>query len=112
MSEDGFAALVERVGAFHITDRAMKSAQTSAQAAVARGTVTPEFRRNYLAAVKQYFAGFEREARAHLRDVDKRLEALHQVQFNLSAERDVAVKRIEATTAVLDAARVVAEAPA
>ena len=44
---------------------------------------------------------FEREARGHLRDVDRRLEQANQVHFNLAAERGVAVKRIEATQAVL-----------
>ena len=53
------------------------------------------------ARCEQYFSGFEREARAHLRDVDKRLEGLNQVNFNLTAERGVAVKRIEATQGVL-----------
>jgi hypothetical protein len=106
MSDDAFSALVERVGAFHITDKAMVAAQRDAVAALARGTVTDAERRRYLGAVERYFSGFEREARAHLRDVDKRLEALSQVQFNLTAERGVAVKRIEATSAVLDALRV------
>lgn len=41
--------------------------------------------------------------RAHLRDVDRRLERTNQIVFNLTAERGVAVKRIEATQSVLDA---------
>ena len=35
-----------------------------------------------------------------MRDVDRRLVDLNQVQFNLTAERGVAVKRIEAIEAV------------
>ena len=54
-------------------------------------------------AVRRYFEGFDREARAHLRDVDRRLERSNQVVFNLTAERGVAVKRIEATQSVLSA---------
>jgi hypothetical protein len=37
------------------------------------------------------------------RDVDRRLEHVNQVHFNLAAERAVAVKRIEATQGVLHA---------
>ena len=98
---DDFQALVARVKEFHITDRAMKAAQQRAEEAVQRGDVDDAARRAYLDAVRRYFEPFEREARAHLRDVDKRLEHANQVVFNLAAERGVAVKRIEATQSVL-----------
>ncbi len=99
--DERFAALVERVGAFHITDRAMKQAQASIATAMLSGKVGDRERVAYLDAVRRYFGGFEREARSHLRDVDRRLEQVNQVHFNLSAERGVAVKRIEETGAVL-----------
>ena len=102
MPEDAFAALVARVGAFHVTDRAMKSAQTNVEEAIRQGQVDERARAEYLDAVRRYFAPFEREARTHLRDVDRRLEHANQVVFNLTAERGVAVKRIEATQGVLD----------
>ncbi|MHB8147632.1 MAG: hypothetical protein ACYDGM_10295 [Vulcanimicrobiaceae bacterium] len=70
-------------------------------AAIASGDVDARATSRYLQAVRRYFSGFEREARLHLRDVDRRLEHLHQVQFNLAAERGVAAKRIEATQSVL-----------
>jgi hypothetical protein len=98
---DGFRALVSRVGAFYITERAMKSAQTRIESVLAAGDADERAKREYLEAVRRYFTGFEREARAHLRDVDKRLEHVNQVHFNLTAERGVAVRRIEATQAVL-----------
>jgi len=79
----------------------MKAAQHSAEAAVRDGTDDDVAQRRYVEAVKQYFSGFEREARSHLRDVDKRLEQLNQMIFNLAAERGVAVKRIEATQGIL-----------
>lgn len=101
MSEERFAALVARVGAFHITDKTMSRAQAEAEEAVRSGE-TAAIRSRYLGAVRAYFSGFEKEARTHLRDVDRRLEHAHQVQFNLTAERGVAVKRIEATRGVLD----------
>ncbi|HEV3152832.1 MAG TPA: hypothetical protein VGZ02_03400 [Candidatus Baltobacteraceae bacterium] len=111
MSEDpSFHALVERVGQFYITDRAMKAAQKRIESALAGGEADERERAAYLDAVKRYFTGFEREARAHLRDVDKRLEQVNQVHFNLTAERGVAVRRIEATQAVLSEMQGVANA--
>ena len=94
--------LVARVGAFHITDRSMQRAQRAAERAVAEGNLGGAVREAYLSAVARYFESFDREARTHLRDVDRRLEYANQVVFNLTAERGVAVKRIEATQAVLD----------
>jgi len=105
MLEEGFAKLVEQVGAFHITERAMKLAQRAAETALREGRAGEPEAARYLEAVERYFSGFEREARAHLRDIDKRLEGLNQVIFNLSAERGVTVKRIEATQSVLARAR-------
>jgi hypothetical protein len=94
-------SLVERVGAFHLTDRSMLPAQRSIEAALAQGDVPQGQVRTYLGAVAHYFEGFEREARGHLRDVDRRIEHANQVVFNLTAERAVAVKRIEATAGIL-----------
>ncbi len=79
----------------------MKQAQLRAQDLLRKGEVEESERRRYLRAVTSYFAGFEKEARGHLRDVDRRLEHVNQVQFNLNAERGVALKRIEATQSVL-----------
>jgi hypothetical protein len=95
--------LVTRVGAFHITDAAMKRAQRAIESALAKGEVDAGAQRAYHDAVRRYFESFDREARAHLRDVDRRLEHSNQVVFNLTAERGVAVKRIEATQSVLNA---------
>jgi hypothetical protein len=104
--------LVTRVGAFHITDAAMKRAQRAIEAALEKGEVDAGAQQAYHAAVRRYFESFDREARAHLRDVDHRLERSNQVVFNLTAERGVAVKRIEATQSVLSTlAGVEASAP-
>ncbi len=103
--------LVARVAVFHITDRTLQRAQRDMEAAVERGEVETPARAHYLTQVKRYFESFDREARAHLRDVDRRLERINQIHFNLSAERGVAVKRIEATRSVLDATAA-AEGPA
>jgi hypothetical protein len=93
--------LVTRVGAFHITDAALKRAQHAIEAALEKGEVDAGAQRAYHDAVRRYFESFDREARAHLRDVDRRLEHTNQVVFNLTAERGVAVKRIEGTQSVL-----------
>lgn len=95
------AELVARTGAFHITDRAMKRAQQAIEAAVRADAVDERTRAAYLREARRYFEAFDREARSSLRDVDRRLEDLNQVRFNLTAERGVAVKRIEATSSVV-----------
>lgn len=94
-------ALVRRVGEFYITDKKMKKIHDRMASAMAAGGTDEEIAAGYLTAVSNYFSGFEREAREHLRSVDKRLEHINQVHFNLSAERSVAVRRIEATQEVL-----------
>ncbi|HEY1882649.1 MAG TPA: hypothetical protein VGG51_06375 [Candidatus Cybelea sp.] len=101
--DDALRRLVAQVGAFHITDRAMRDAQRSIEAALGAGEPADDVCAAYCQAVRRYFEGFDREARAHLRDVDRRLERLNQIHFNYSAERGVAVKRIEATQALLHA---------
>jgi hypothetical protein len=101
MSDERFRALVARVGEFYITDRAMKAAQSKIETALSAGEAGAPDRERYVEAVRRYFTGFEREARAQLRDVDKRLVHANQVHFNLAAERGVVVKRIEATQGVL-----------
>jgi alkylation response protein AidB-like acyl-CoA dehydrogenase len=92
-----------RVGAFHITERAMKRAQSAIEAAITNGLVDDTMRGRYLREVRRYFEAFDREAREQLRDVDRRLERINQIHFNLTAERGVAVKRIEGTQGVLNA---------
>ncbi len=99
--EDPFHSLVAQVGEFYITDKSMKRAQNSMEAILAQGPADPRQIQEYLGEVRRYFTGFEREARSHLRRVDSRLEHLNQLHFNLTAERGVAVRRIEATQGVL-----------
>ncbi|MDQ2681640.1 MAG: hypothetical protein M3Y21_11590 [Candidatus Eremiobacteraeota bacterium] len=103
VNSEPFAKLVERIGEFYITDRAMKKAQIKIKSALAAGSIDEQSRGEYIDAAQRYFSGFEREARQHLNTVDKRLEHADQVQFNLNAERGVAVGRIQATQDVLAA---------
>ena len=91
-------ALLDRVGGFHITDRTMRREQDAfAEYARNHEQLDPARVALYLRAVSRYFEGFEREARGHLRDVERRLESVNQLQFNLTAERGVALKRVEVT---------------
>jgi hypothetical protein len=101
VSEVSLREFAERVAAFHITDRAMLRAQRAFESALRSGEPSPAARRAYLAAVRTYFAGFERDARAQLTGVDRELDALYQRQYNLAAERGVAHKRLEAVQGVL-----------
>lgn len=103
MSErtDTVRALATRVAAFHITDRAMLRAQTAFTSSLAAGEPRPADVDAYLSAVRTYFTGFERDAHAQLLGVDRELERLYQRQYNLAAERGVAVRRIEVVQGVL-----------
>ncbi len=97
------AALVATVGAFHITDRAMRAAQDRIAASLAAGEPAGADVRVYLAAVRRYFEPYAGEAAEQLRHVDRELARLYQLQFNLTAERGVVAKRVEAVRGVLDA---------
>lgn len=101
LDEGRFRALVARVAEFYVTDRPLKAAQKKIEAALAAGNADESERQDYLTAVRRYFSGFAKEAHAQLRDVDKRLEHVNQVHFNLTAERGVVVRRIEVTQGVL-----------
>ena len=101
MSDAALRELAGRVAGFHITDRAMLSAQRAIEARLSAGDPPPAARAAYLAAVKNYFTGFERDAHAQLASVDRQLDALYQRQYNLAAERGVAHKRVEAVEGVL-----------
>ena len=98
---DDLAALVRTVAGFHLTDRTLVRAQRALERELAAGPPVPATVAAYLGAARTYFAGFERDARAHLTSVDRELEQLYARQYNLAAERGVAAKRIEAVQGVL-----------
>jgi len=97
------AALAATVGAFHLTDKAMRAAQERIERALPAGDVDPAAAQAYLDAVRRYFEPYQREAQGQLRHVDRELERLYQLQYNLTAERGVVAKRVEAVRGVLDA---------
>jgi hypothetical protein len=100
-STDRLRDFADRVATFHITDRAMLRAHKAFTDALARGTPSGAEVAAYLRAARTYFAGFARDADAQLASVDRELERLYQRQYNLAAERGVAVKRIEGVQGVL-----------
>jgi len=95
-------ALHAEIGRFYVRDRALSRAQTEMRKALdTRDHVDPAAVRAYVRAVRRYFESFEREARGHLKSVEARLARVDQVQFNLTAERGVAARRVESTQGVL-----------
>jgi len=87
VDRERLAALVAAVGAFHVTDRGLRAAQARITAALAAGEVEPAAVSAYLSAIRRYFEPYEREARGQLRHVDRELERLYQLQYNLRARR-------------------------
>ncbi|MBC5811198.1 MAG: hypothetical protein GIW95_10185 [Candidatus Eremiobacteraeota bacterium] len=102
MNRADLEALVSAVDEFYVRNRRLEAAQRTIKAklAAAAGPGAPDIA-TYVAEVRRYFSGFEREARAHLKDVERRLAQASQLQFNLTAERGVAARRVEITQGVL-----------
>jgi hypothetical protein len=99
------SALAADAEQFYVRDRRFARAQATMRALLAGEGDIPEAQVDeYLAEVQRYFGGFEREARAHLSDVERRLTKVSQVQFNLAAERGVAERRVSVTQGVLSKA--------
>ena len=95
-------ALVGEVSRFYIRDRKMRRAHDAMTARLEKkAAVSDRTASAYLTTVAAYFGGFEREARAHLADVDRRLARVSQLQYNLTAERGVTARRVEVTQGVL-----------
>jgi hypothetical protein len=95
-------ALVVEVDRFHLRDRGLRRSQSALKAKLESGAaLSDEETAAYLSAVRLYFSGFAREAQAHLRDIERRLAKVSQLQFNLTAERGVAARRVEIAQGVL-----------
>jgi len=90
--------LRQAVDGFHITDKSL----LRARAALEREP-GPASERAFRAAVQRYFAVLARESEEHVAEVDRRLDDVYQRQFNLTAERAVAQRRLEAARDVLRA---------
>ena len=102
LDPEALRALVAEIARFYVSDKALRRAQRRMADLLSRGGDLPEKAvRAYLAEVRRYFEAFEREAHAHLGDVDRRLAHASQLQYNLTAERGVTARRVEATQGVL-----------
>jgi len=82
----------------------MTSAQKAMEAILTEREPSEEEVRRYRGAVQRYFSGFAREAQQRLDELDRRITHVNQVQFNLQAERGVALRRVELTQGVLSGA--------
>jgi hypothetical protein len=94
-------SVIAEVAEFRIRDRAMLEAQKKIESILREREPTDDEVRRYRGAVKRYFEGFAREARSRLDELDRRIAHVNQVQFNLQAERGVALRRVEKTQGVL-----------
>jgi|ERR1700694_3226019 len=90
--------VLKLVDGFHITDkrllRARKAVGEHADAAAIAAFRTEAIR---------YFTSLAREAQQHMNAVDRRLDDLYQLQYNLQAERAVAERRCEGAHELLQA---------
>lgn len=90
--------LLGLVDGYHITDKRLLRAR--AQLEQRRdGTTERAFRTE----AQRYFDSLATEAEAHLAEVDRRLDDIYQRQYNLNAERAVAVRRLDGARGVLRA---------
>jgi len=92
--------VLKLVDSFHITDRKLLRAR-KALAERADQAHIAAFRKE----AQRYFAALQREAEEHMRSVDRRLDDLYQLQYNLQAERAVAQRRGEGARELLEALR-------
>ncbi len=99
--EADLRTLHERASAFHFSEAAIRSLHDRVGKALDTGAPTREMEEAYRRALRRYFAGFDVQTRAQLRDLDRRLAELAQAQLNFTAERNVAVKRLENIGAML-----------
>ncbi|MGC8485790.1 MAG: hypothetical protein ACP5O6_09185 [Candidatus Baltobacteraceae bacterium] len=94
-AEADLRALYERADRFHFSDPSMRALHERVGKAIESASAPAELEARYREALQRYFVGFDRQTRAQLRDLDRRLSELAQAQLNFTAERNVAVKRLE-----------------
>jgi hypothetical protein len=94
---DGLLALIDE---FHITDRSLRGARERVRRGEGAAAVEALVR-----AAAKYFGDMAAESEHHLAQLDRKLDDLYQRQYNLQAERSVAVRRRDGARRVLDALR-------
>lgn len=90
--------VLQMVDSFHITDRKLARARRALDASAGPAEVAA-FRRE----AQRYFRVLQREAEEHMRSVDRRLDDLYQLQYNLQAEHAVAQRRRDSARELLEA---------
>jgi len=93
--------IAKEVAEFRIRDRRLLAEQKKIEEILRDREPNADEVRRYRDAVERYFRGFTREAKQRLDELDRRIAHINQVQFNLQAERGVALRRIEKTQGVL-----------
>lgn len=88
--------LLALVDGFRITDKRLLRAR-----AALGGDHDEAAERTFRKEAKRYFEMLAREAQEHVSDVDRRLDDTYQRQFNLTAERAVAQRRLDGARDVL-----------
>jgi ribulose-5-phosphate 4-epimerase/fuculose-1-phosphate aldolase len=90
--------VLKLVDGFHITDKKLLRARQALDRHHGPAAVET-FRKEAV----RYFSMLEREAQAHVKSADQRLDDLYQRQYNLQAERAVAERRRDSAHALLEA---------
>lgn len=90
--------LLALVDGFRITDKRLLRARAALET---NHNETAE--RAFRKEAHRYFELLAREAQEHVTDVDRRLDDTYQRQFNLTAERAVAQRRLDGARDVLRA---------
>jgi succinate dehydrogenase/fumarate reductase flavoprotein subunit len=90
--------LLALVDGFRITDKRLLRAR-----AALGSNHNEAAERAFRKEAQRYFELLAREAQEHVADVDRRLDDTYQRQFNLTAERAVAQRRLEGARDVLRA---------
>jgi len=93
--------LYARAGNFYFSDPSIRSLHERVGRALDSGTHDRNLEAQYRKALLRYFGGFDAQTRAQLRDLDRRLAELAQAQLNFTAERNVAVKRLQNIASML-----------
>jgi hypothetical protein len=91
-------ALLALIDEFHITDRGLRGARERVRRDGDSAAVEALMR-----AAAKYFGDMASESEHHLAQLDHKLDDLYQRQYNLQAERGVAVRRRDGALRVLDA---------
>ncbi|MDQ6780505.1 MAG: hypothetical protein M3Z37_05045 [Candidatus Eremiobacteraeota bacterium] len=90
--------VLQMVDSFHITDRKLMRARKALEGGAGPAEVAV-----FCREAQRYFRVLQREAEQDMRSVDRRLDDLYQLQYNLQAEHAVAQRRRDGARELLEA---------